>query len=254
MVALLRYDGRKRGRVRMRQVLHSGVVFLAVDLPKRMGGVRWRRLARSLRKRGARRAIPVGEGPSPQRLGLVPVDPAPLCRSLAPAMTQALLAQIPLRCRRVALRGEDGRTAAALAQALCAQARTLLLDFDRGEEELARDLRGRLGIACPHLGQGEEPQMCLELAPRPTKGPCTVRLWGEPDLGGLTLTAAAPPPGTPPLAFWTVLWETGRLRAEEIAVTLDRKREKPYNTWYCEQGPQRTLKMKGDMKWQSSLS
>ncbi len=151
--------------------------------------------------------------------GLAPVDPQPLCRAKAPELALARVEQLPLRRRCVALRGERGREAWPLASVLCPQVGTLLLDFRYGQEELARRLRMACGVAALTLGQGPPPQASVELSPcgEPVGRP--VRLWGKPELGGLALAAERPlPEGPEPLALLTLLWETGRLRLEDIKV------------------------------------
>ena len=47
-----------------------------------------------------------------------------------------------------------------------------------------------------------------------------MRLWGEPALEGLTVTlpGALLPQGLPELPFLELLWETGRVKVEELAV------------------------------------
>ena len=62
--------------------------------------------------------------------------------------------------------------------------------------------------------------MTLELSsvqPGPGR---VIRLWGEPELAGLTLTLpeAELPPELDPLPLLELLWETGRVGQKEIAV------------------------------------
>lgn len=196
-----------------------GVPVLKVGLPLRLSVRRRRRLAQRLYDRGLRRFLP-GE-----RMGdmspLSAVDPLPLCRAKGAELVLALLPGVGARERRVALRGEKADAVAwALGAALCPQVGALLLDFDRGEEELARQLRDRYGAAPLHLGQGPEPMAALELSPRPTPLPKTLALWGELELGGYSLTIEEPLPAEfAPLPFLELLWETGRVGLEQITVT-----------------------------------
>ena len=82
-------------------------------------------------------------------------------------MALFLLEDMPLRERRVALRGDEADVWAwTLAQTLCPQVGTLFLDFDRGEEALGAHLRTRYGAAPIHLGLGPEPRVALEMSPR----------------------------------------------------------------------------------------
>lgn len=149
-----------------------------------------------------------------RRNELAPIDPLPLCRAKAPQLALALVERLPLRRRCVALRGENGRDAWPAAAALCPQVGMLLLDFDRGEEELARRLRAVYGAAALDLCQGPPPQVSVEFAPRGEAAGTPLRLWGTPELAGCKLTGA----GEEHLPLLELLWETGRLRLEDIVV------------------------------------
>ena len=224
MVAYFYREGERKLFPRYEESTPWGLPVLRVGLPDRLSPRRRERLARGLYGRGLRRYL-AGEG-----LGsfppLAPVDPLPLCRAKGAELVLALLPGVELRQRRVALRGAQAdSTAWALAGALCPRVGALLLDFDRGEGELARHLRDRYGAASLHLGQGRPPLAALELAPRPYSLPRTVTLWGRPELRGLTLTVGdrALPPELPALPFLELLWETGRVDREEIRVVPDGK-------------------------------
>ena len=132
---------------------------------------------------------------------------------------QALAAR--LQAATVAVCGLGGLGSnIALALARAGVGRLLLLDFDRGEEELSRRIRDRYGAACLHLGQGQPPLAAVELAPRPDPLPRTLTLWGKPELQGLTLSLGdrALPPELPALPFLELLWETGRIAPRDILV------------------------------------
>lgn len=187
--------------------------------PRRRG----RQGAGALRRAGVRRAlVPPALAEELSRRGVVPVSPLPLCRAMGDRLALALLGDLPLRRRVAALRG-DRVTAEAvtLALVLCPQVGTLLLDFGEGEEWLGEVLRQRQGAPPLHLGQGPPPQVCLELSPVEPwgEGSAVLRLWGEPQLGGLTLTAAGEvPEGMEELTLLEVLWETGRSALKDIQV------------------------------------
>ncbi len=196
-----------------------GLPVLKVGLPHRFSSRRRERMARRLYDRGLRRYLSA-EGAG-KFLPLVPVDPLPLCRAKGAELLLALMSQVEVRERRVALRGSQADPLAwALGGALCPRVGALLLDFDRGEEALSRHLRDRYGAVCLHLGQGPEPQAALELAPRPESLPRTIALWGRAELPGLTLGVAEGhlPPEYPRLPFLDLLWETGRVSLEGVLV------------------------------------
>ena len=181
--------------------------------------------ARALRRRGVRRALAapgLEEEAILRRCGLSLIGPQPLYRAMGSRLALARLRDVPLRERRVALRGEEaGGAAWALARELCPQVGAILLDFDRGEEALGDRLRARYGAAPQPLGLGPEPQVSLELSPRRSQAGRALRLWGRGELQGLTLSlpGAALPEGLPELSFLELLWETGRVSLEELAVT-----------------------------------
>lgn len=208
-----------RGRPRIEPVRVHSLPLLGAGLPPG-GGLRGLdRGAKALRKRGCVRAL-TAPGLDCTELpeilchnGLAPIDPLPLCRAKAPQLALALVEQLPLRRRCVALRGEDARAAWPMAAALCPQVGMLLLDFDRGEEELARRLREVFGAAALSLRQGPRPQASVELAPRREPAGEPLRLWGTPDLAGRRLIGA----GTEDLPLLELLWETGRLGLEDVA-------------------------------------
>lgn len=199
-----------------------GLTLLGCPLPPADPLRRLDRGARALGRKGCGRVLLQRELRGPQaeaalrRRGLAPIDPLPLCRAKGGSLALALVEQLPPRRRRVALRGERGETAWAAAAELCPRVGTLLLDFDAGEEALARRLRAVYGAAALHLGQGPAPQVSVEFSPRPGARAGTVlRLWGEPGLAGLTLTAGGEETDLPLLAL---LWETGRVEPDDIAV------------------------------------
>lgn len=191
---------------------------LEVSLPSKYSSRRLERMGGRLYRKGLRRFL-TGE-PTLNVGPLAPVDPLPLCRAKGGALALALLSDLPLRQRRVALRGEAASPEAwRIAEELCPRVGTLLLDFDRGEETLAGWLREKFGAAALRLGQGPAPQAAVELAPRPVPIPRTLRLWGKPDLLGLALLPEEPlPPGLPALPFLELLWETGRVEPDRIRV------------------------------------
>ena len=188
-----------------------GLPILKVALPQRYSPRRQRKMAAGLYRKGLRRFLPGGPGLALEPL--VPVSPLPLLRAKGADFALALLAGSPPWERRVALRGETaGPEAWRLAETLCPQVGALLLDFDRGEEALARRLRQRFGAAPLHLGQGPVPQAAVELEPRPFSLPRTLRFWGEPDLLGLRFSREES------LPFLELLWETGRIAGKEPQV------------------------------------
>lgn len=194
--------------------------FLRISIPAGYPAFALRRRVKWLEKRGIRRYIADRELFPPKALeayGLKEVDPLPLCRAKAAQLALALLPQAPYLCR-VSIGGERvDQTAIALAEALCPQVGTLYLDFDRGGEDLALHLRAAFGAA--PQPPGRTPHLAVELSHRKPLGERTLRLWGEPDLLGLSLTVPGGLPGRPdPLRHLTILWESGRCALSQISV------------------------------------
>ena len=133
--------------LRAEPVTVHGLHLLGVGLPPG-GSIRGLdRGAKVLQKKGCARVLAapelrcIGLTDILRARGLSLVDPLPLCRAKAPELALALVEKLPLRRRCVALRGENAGDAWAAAAALCPQVGNLLLDFERGEEGLARRLR-----------------------------------------------------------------------------------------------------------------
>lgn len=210
----------RRRRPRVEPVCVHALHLLGAGLPPGELPRQLDRGAKALRKRGCARVLAAAELNCQslpdilRRNGLAPIDPLPLCRAKAPELALALVEKLPLRRRCVALRGGDGRDAWPAAAALCPQVGTLLLDFARGEEELARRLREVYGAAALRLGQGPAPQVSVEFSPCGEELGKTLRLWGTPGLAGCGLAAGE----VEELPVLTLLWETGRLDLENITV------------------------------------
>lgn len=229
-------------RVKTELAAPLGLPLLRVALPPGPSLRRVRRGMRRLCRQGVRRVLvdpALWDGEAEALLkhyGLQPVDPLPLCRAQGARLALFLLEDTPAPRRRVALRGSvaDAAVRAAAFQ-LCPRAGTLLLDFERGEEELGRALWLRYGAAPLHLGAGAPPGVSVEFSPAESLEVPTLRLWGVPELGGLTLAPEETlPGGLPRLPFLQLLWETGRRRLEDMAVgpeanVLDRRGQNTYN-------------------------
>lgn len=182
--------------------------------------------AKILKKQGIFRALmPQKWEEGAKKQGLFPVRALPLYRALGDRLCLKLLEEVPPRRRRVALRGEKvDATARAMALALCPHT-ALILEFEEGEEPLAQQLQRTYGA--PPLGPawGAGAQVVVELAPPAAETPLPpgtlkLKLWGEPDLAGLTLHYPEKlPPELPHDPFLALLWESGRLKLEEIGLS-----------------------------------
>lgn len=221
MVGWLHWSNRGGWRPKVSQTRLMGLPLLEAALPQ---GGQERRLAqgaKALRRRGIRRVLlsPGIEGAQIlDHFGLQGIDPLPLYRAKGAELALTLVRQVPLRERRVALRGTAADALAwQIAERLSQKAGTVLLDFQRGEEALAEHLLARYGAVPLHLGLGLSPQVSIELEQCGTPVGRPLRLWGTPELHGLELAAEGEfPPEVNEAALLTLLWETGRRSLEEI--------------------------------------
>lgn len=205
----------------------AGLPLLEVELPRAPSLRRLRGVARHLRSEGVRRVL-VGEDcpPTvPNVCGLPAVTALPLYRALGDRLTLALVEELPLRERRVALRGgrADG-VAFALAERLCPRVGTLILDFEREDGTLFDYVRDRFGAVALTPNNAPAPQVSAELSPRSGAGEHRLKLWGSPRADGAELWADVPVPDGVSAADWlTLLWEAGRLPL--TAVEVRRRRD-----------------------------
>lgn len=215
MVALLRENETERRLPKYTRRCVEGVTLLDVTLPRKLSPRRQRSVARQLQKEGVRRVL-MGERCPPmemERYGLSAVTPLPLYRALGDQLALASVAECPVAERRIALRGirADG-AAFLLAERLCPQVGTLILDFEREDGALFDYLRRRFGAVALPPRSAPPPQVSVELDRRQGAGERRLKLWGTPYLEGVELWAEVPIPQEVPAAAWlTLLWESGRL-------------------------------------------
>ncbi len=226
MVAWLRREERYRLLPRVKVVAVETLPLLAAEVPPGKLERRMAQVGRALGRRGVRRVLVSPELAGPEGIsgleayGLQEVDPLPLCRAKGGELALACLEGVPCRERRVVLRGEraDG-TAWTLAEKLCPHVGLLLLDFQQGEEALSRHLRALYGAPVLRPEQAPPPQAAVELSPCRALPVRTLRLWGKPELAGLTLTGGeGAHPEIPRLPFLQLLWETGRVELKDLWV------------------------------------
>ena len=144
------------------------------------------------------------------RAGLCPVDTARLRCALAPAWVEAQLERRGVPPERAVLRltGTEREPALnGLARALCPLARGLTFDLPGGEEAANR-LRREMGIPVLPAGSAQA-HLTLHLRDGP------VLTGAEPALPGRVL-----PADCDRLPLLSVLWETGRIKTEEIVLKI----------------------------------
>ena len=208
---------------RMGETRVRGLPLLEIGLPPGPARRQGRQGGRLLRRQGVKRVLaPAALAEELAGQGAGPVSPIPLCRALGDRLVLALVEDLPLRRRVVALRGEGVTAAArALALALCPGVGALLLDLGREQEELESLLRSRYGAPALPMGLGPPPCVTVELSPvspREAEGQ-VLKLWGTPDLAGLTvIDGEAVPAGMEELPLLELLWETGRRELRDLQV------------------------------------
>ena len=226
MLGQVRLSAEGRGRIAAGRLYGLPVLRAETDLEGMFGSLRLKRAGRGLRRGGVLRVLTPAQfdrWPLLRELGLGPVSPEPLVRSLsAPLALESLRRKGVLPANSaVALRGLradwDMRRA---AEELCPQVRRLVVDAPSGGEELARWLRWEFGI--PILPAGERGQVTLCFHPEVDTGEeDALELYGpSPRLAGLTVTAPAlEGADRDDLPLLTALWEGGRLGRGDIKFT-----------------------------------
>ena len=202
-----------------------GVRVLAARVP-RQGKTpgSWRKAARRLRREGCRPGVappaPPPWGPLPGGGG-APVPGGGQSAALAAPLILHLLEArgCPAERASVVLRGQ--RVDQALfhaAMELCPRVRRLAVWAGEEGEELARDLHRLWGLPVVTPGAGWKADVTAEFA-KPTQ-PADLILWGErPVLSGLTLgRKGGLPPDVDGLSLLALLWETHRVKTEDIEI------------------------------------
>lgn len=226
MIGHIQYGSGPAFRTQLDQEEVLGLQMLrARSAGTRAGAVR--RAARSLRKRGVRRALASPEfsdWPALERQGIRPVEGGDFCRALAPTIALAALEGMGLPPERgvVVLRGERVTRAMRLAAlALCPRIKGVLVDAPVGGEALRRELRREYGVPALEDGPCRRAQLALHFAPAAGKGERLVDLSGPaPVLKELSffLEGEKLPEEFEALPLLCALWETGRVRPERVSV------------------------------------
>lgn len=221
-------EGRGRPRLEERRLL--GLRCLAARVPVRAGWKEKRLLrqvergAAALAKAGVRRALTAEDFPHwavLEEAGLRPVWAECFCQALAAPLALAALAAQGRRPETAAvlLSGPGASPALArAAEALCPRVRRLAVDGGAAGEELACWLRLEFGAAVEPPGLAN-PHVALSFGPPERRGEITFRLYGpRPDLAGFVpaVRGLRLPAGLDRLPLLALLWEAGRLEAEQV--------------------------------------
>ena len=183
--------------------------------------------ARLLARAGVRRVLTAAEFPHWPRLrryGLEPVEPEGFCQALAVPLALAALKRQGVEPARawVTLSGPSpSRALLRAAEELCPLVRRLSLAVPGEEETLAAWLWREFGAAMASPGAGGRADVVLRFGAGGPEGRAVLALYGpRPELGGFVLL---PPEGLEEggldrLAVLALLWQEGRLAAEEIRI------------------------------------
>lgn len=236
MVGILEYkEGRGRRPAASAETL-GGLPCLRVEIPAAPGlaparlARRVDKGARLLIRAGVRRVLTAADFPWWPRLearGLGPVDPTGLCQALAASLALAALERQgsdPARSTVVLA----GRWAAPpllqAAEALCPRVRRLCLAVPGEEELLTAWLWEEFGAACVPAEALGQVEVVLRFTPGAWErtGRAELTLYGpRPDLAGLSvgLPVGCSAGGLEELPVAALLWEAGRLEAEELLIS-----------------------------------
>ena len=147
------------------------------------------------------------------------VDPLPLWRDMADLLALSALDArgVPYRRGRVALSAP--RMCAELmgaAERLCPLVRGLLIDAPGGED-YARYLQGKFGLPVTPPAAGAD--VTAAFGPVGGRWGTVLELYGQVNLGGLTVTAEVPElPEDCRDQVLALLWERGELKREQLIV------------------------------------
>lgn len=228
MIGYCTVTERKLRPVPQRDVL-CGLPVLRLEIT----GGRWaqHRLHRGLKRMesaGVRRVLTPEDFPWWAQLrerGFVPPEPGELLRRLAPRLALSWLSSrgIPPRRAMVALEASEAALLRPAALALCSQVRGLVLTAPDGAQ-LERELWREFGAAALPRREAESADLrvCLTPGCAPGREPALELYPGCGLPPGLSLGAEGLPPPQVCRTDWLLcaLWETGRLRLEQISLTF----------------------------------
>ena len=222
MIGRMEFVSGERGRGEGGSMYGLPVLLVKTDPEGWLGERRLLRAGRTLKRGGVARTIlppDFSRWELLRKLGLRGVEPAPLLRACAPALTERALRERDVDPRKATVTlfgtradGEMLRCAAGL----CARVRRLVVDAPGGEK-LALRLREEFGL--PVLPPEHPAQLELRFQPREGTGNCLELFGRNPALEGLHLAV-------PELAredqtaldVLCVLWERGLLDPERIKI------------------------------------
>lgn len=232
LVGIVALEARRGRRPALEEGAVWGMPVLRAGVPA-PPGLRERKLLRrtaraaaELHRAGVRRVLTAADFPCWPVLeaeGLRAVDCEPFCQALAVPLALAGLRRAGvLRTRAtVALTSPRvSRPLFAAAEALCPRVRHLIVDVPGEGEELAAWLREEYGAAVLSPDAGADVTLCFGPGGRARCG-AVLHLYGpDPELAGLRPAPAegALPETLAPLPLLALLWENGRLTAEQIQI------------------------------------
>lgn len=219
MIGQLIWTGERRFRTRFRVESICGIPILRAELPglpDDPGAPRRKeRALRRMEQEGCRRLME----PSDQAQ-LPPVSTRSLWQSVAAPLTLSFFLKHGQRPERARVALESDRVTRPLFSACCQlipAVRSISLSPCLGDEELAWWLERQYGV--PVTSGGGDVTVCFTPGPGPA-GACLPLGEEVPFLPDFTLdwNAGTLPENYPKLPLLSVLWETGRIRPEDLRV------------------------------------
>lgn len=229
---------------RRRVVVHERVIsklcFLSVSIP-RHGPAALQRYciraaARRLERFGITRAVfPEGFEALEifARCGIQPIDPLPLYRALAAELVWNMMAKAGLNERTALVAVCGDRLTAEIQRtvtALCVRCRYVLLCApQKDSERFCRKLRREMGVPLvltEEVARIDRADVLVQFAPiegLEENNPVRINLFqgAKQTLPSLQAESVLPPEGCDASMFYTVLWETGMIRAGQITLAED---------------------------------
>lgn len=226
MLGRLKFSQGGRGKMEQAGLYGIPILQTQVNPDGWLGRRRMERAARTMNKSGVVRTLlprDFADDAWLRRWGLRRVDCSAFLQAQSPALAEAVLRKQNVDPKRscVKLRGERAdESMARCAAQLCTRVKHLSVDVNQGGEKLAGWLRWEFGVAVLPAKEPAQVSLCFQ----PISPECEIpelELFGHhPKLSGVRLwVPALHEEEQDDLEVMSVLWERGKLGAEDLKCT-----------------------------------